>query len=174
MYPFTSQVGRLRPILLLIAAAIGSACDDNHSITSPHPDRGTPILAATTRGAADATDPDALVITITPGKTGTIGTRTGIVQLNATLTCSKAGALIRLGATLNQYDRRTGTGVAGSGEIEVACTTSPLLSYIPVIMAPINPDPQPGKADVLFQVLTSGVIAPSVQRSVRLVAEIGS
>ena len=122
VYRFASQLSRLRPTVLLVAAGIVGACADDQSITSPHPDAATPSLAGA-NATPEATDPNVLAITVTPGKTGTIGTRTGIILLNVTTTCSKAGALIRLGATLTQYDRRTGAGVTGSGEIDFGCTT---------------------------------------------------
>ena len=168
MYPFTSRGGRLRPALLLIAVTVAGACADNESITSPRPNAASAIDAARSQATLEQTAIP--TVTVTPARTGTIRVKPGFVELSATVNCSTSGLPIRVAAYLMQEQRGTNNAVAGSGEGDVACVAGVAVPFfIPVVMNPLNPLPEKGKADVRFKVLTTGVSAAEVVRSVRLV-----
>jgi len=171
MYAFVWRGSRLRPVLLLIAATVAAACADDRSITSPQPNAAQPRGVATTDATLEATVLP--TVTINPAKTGTIRLSPGFVELSATISCSTSGLSIRVAAYLTQQQRPGSTAVAGSGEVDVACRADLALPFfLPIVMNPLNPLPQKGRADVRFKVLTTGVDAPEVERSIRLVESV--
>ena len=168
MYPFASRGSRLRPVLVFLVAAIAGACADDQSVTAPRPNAVASMGVASTDAALDLADIP--TVTITPARTGSIRVKEGFVELSATVDCSKSGLAIRVAAYLKQQQRPGNIGVAGSGESDVACVAGVAVPFfIPVVMNPLNPLPERGKADVLFKVLTTGVSASDVERAVRLV-----
>jgi hypothetical protein len=170
VYTFAARVGRARPMLMFVVATIAGACADDQSITSPRPNSSEPGITATAEAGVETTD--ATVVTINPNRTGTIRLKSGFVELSGTITCSKAGTLIRLVAYLDQDQRKTGDTVSGYGQVDVACDFTPTTWFIPVAMTYGDPLPQRGRADALFRVLTGGVTAPEVIRSIRLVEDV--
>ena len=97
MNAFPLRAGRVRPVLLLIAATIAGACADDRSITAPRPNASQPTRGATTDVAELADIP---TVTINPARTGYIRDQEGFVELSATIACSKDGLAIRVAAYL--------------------------------------------------------------------------